>query len=34
MAESFRAGQRLFLTVLNEKASPTNTSELLCRLFE
>jgi 6-phosphofructokinase 1 len=34
MVESFRAGQRLFLTVMNEKASPMYTSEFLCRLFE
>jgi 6-phosphofructokinase 1 len=34
MVESFRVGQRLFLTVLNEKASPMYTSEFLCRLFE
>jgi 6-phosphofructokinase 1 len=34
MVESFRAGQRLFLTVLNEKASPMYTGEFLCRLFE
>ena len=34
MVESFLAGQRLFLTVLNEKASPMYTSEFLCRLFE
>jgi 6-phosphofructokinase 1 len=34
MVESFRAGQRLFLTVLNERASPMYTSEFLCRLFE
>jgi len=34
MVESFRAGQRLFLTVSNEKASPMYTSEFLCRLFE
>jgi 6-phosphofructokinase 1 len=34
MVESFRAGQRLFLTVTNEKASPMYTSEFLCRLFE
>jgi 6-phosphofructokinase 1 len=34
MVESFRVGQRLFLTVMNEKASPMYTSEFLCRLFE
>jgi 6-phosphofructokinase 1 len=34
MVESFRIGQRLFLTVLNERASPMYTSEFLCRLFE
>ena len=34
MVESFRAGQRRFLTVLNERASPMYTSEFLCRLFE
>jgi 6-phosphofructokinase 1 len=34
MVESFRAGQRLFLAVLNERASPMYTSEFLCRLFE
>jgi 6-phosphofructokinase 1 len=34
MVESFRVGQRLFLTVSNEKASPMYTSEFLCRLFE
>jgi 6-phosphofructokinase 1 len=34
MVESFRAGQRLFITVLNEKASPMYTSEFLSRLFE
>jgi len=34
MVESFRVGQRLFLTVLNEKASPMYTSEFLCRVFE
>jgi 6-phosphofructokinase 1 len=34
MVESFRVGQRLFLTVLNERASPMYTSEFLCRLFE
>jgi 6-phosphofructokinase 1 len=33
MVESFRVGQRLFLTVSNEKASPMYTSEFLCRLF-
>jgi 6-phosphofructokinase 1 len=34
MVESFRVGQRLFLVVVNEKASPMYTSEFLCRLFE
>ena len=34
MVGSFRVGQRLFLTVLNERASPMYTSEFLCRLFE
>jgi 6-phosphofructokinase 1 len=34
MVESFRAGQKLFLTVMNEQASPMYTSEFLCRLFE
>jgi 6-phosphofructokinase 1 len=34
MLESFRAGQRLFLTVVNERASPMYTSEFLCRVFE
>jgi 6-phosphofructokinase 1 len=34
MVESFRIGQRLFVTVLNERASPMYTSEFLCRLFE
>jgi 6-phosphofructokinase 1 len=34
MVASFRAGQRLFVTVLNEKASPMYTSEFLCRVFE
>jgi len=34
MVESFRVGQRLFITVLNERASPMYTSEFLCRLFE
>jgi 6-phosphofructokinase 1 len=34
MVESFRAGQRLFLTVSSEKASPMYTSEFLRRLFE
>src|SRR5215211_803933 len=34
MVESFRVGQRLFLTVLNERASPMYTSEFLVRLFE
>ena len=34
MVASFRAGQRLFLTVMNEQASPMYTSDFLCRLFE
>jgi 6-phosphofructokinase 1 len=34
MVASFKIGQRLFLTVLNEKASPMYTSEFLSRLFE
>ena len=34
MVDSFRAGQRLFLVVANEKASPMYTSDFLCRLFE
>jgi 6-phosphofructokinase 1 len=34
MVDSFRVGQRLFITVLNEKASPMYGSEFLCRLFE
>jgi 6-phosphofructokinase 1 len=34
MVSSFRIGQRLFLAVLNERASPMYTSEFLCRLFE
>ncbi len=34
MVESFRAGQRLFMVVANEKASPMYTSDFLCRLFE
>jgi 6-phosphofructokinase 1 len=34
MVESFRVGQRLFIAVMNEKASPMYTSEFLCRLFE
>ena len=34
MVESFRAGQRIFVTVINEKASPMYTTEFLCRLFE
>jgi 6-phosphofructokinase 1 len=34
MVGSFRAGQRLFLTVSSEKASPMYTSEFLRRLFE
>jgi 6-phosphofructokinase 1 len=34
MVESFRAGQRLFLAVRNERASEMYTSEFLVRLFE
>lgn len=34
MVDSFRAGQRLFMVVTNEKASPMYTSDFLCRLFE
>ncbi len=34
MVDSFRVGQRLFLTVMNENASPMYTSDFLCRLFE
>jgi 6-phosphofructokinase 1 len=34
MVASFRSGQRLFLTVMNEKASPMYTTDFLCRLFE
>jgi 6-phosphofructokinase 1 len=34
MVDSFRVGQRLFLTVMNEKASAMYTSDFLCRLFE
>ncbi len=34
MVDSFRVGQRLFLTVMNEKASPMYTTDFLCRLFE
>ena len=34
MVASFRVGQRLFLTVINEKASPMYTSDFLSRLFE
>jgi 6-phosphofructokinase 1 len=34
MVESFRVGQKLFLTVMNEKASPMYTSDFLSRLFE
>ncbi|HEX5882213.1 MAG TPA: 6-phosphofructokinase [Actinomycetota bacterium] len=33
MVASFRVGQRLFLAVMNEKASPMYTSDFLCRLF-
>ncbi|MET0863719.1 MAG: 6-phosphofructokinase [Nakamurella sp.] len=34
MVRSFRAGQRLFLTVMNEKANPLYTTDFLVRLFE
>ena len=34
MVASFRAGQRLFVTVMNEQASPMYTSGFLCRPFE
>lgn len=34
MVASFRAGQRLFLTVMNEKASSMYTTAFLCRIFE
>jgi 6-phosphofructokinase 1 len=34
MVESFRVGQRLFLAVMNEKASPMYTSDFLVRLFD
>ena len=34
MVDSFQVGQRLFLTVMNEQASPMYTSDFLCRLFE
>jgi 6-phosphofructokinase 1 len=34
MVGSFRAGQRIFVTVTNEKASSMYTTEFLCRLFE
>ena len=34
MVDSFKVGQRLFLTVMNEKASPMYTTDFLCRLFE
>jgi 6-phosphofructokinase 1 len=34
MVESFRVGQRLFLAVMNEKASPMYTSDFLCRVFD
>ena len=34
MVASFRVGQRLFLTVMNERANPMYTSEFLSRLFE
>jgi 6-phosphofructokinase 1 len=33
MVDSFRVGQKLFLAVMNEKASPMYTSDFLCRLF-
>ena len=33
MVSSFRVGQRLFLVVMNEKASPMYTTDFLCRLF-
>jgi 6-phosphofructokinase 1 len=33
LVESFRAGQRLFLAVMNEKASDMYTSDFLRRLF-
>jgi len=33
MVESFQVGQKLFLSVMNEKASPMYTSDFLCRLF-
>jgi 6-phosphofructokinase 1 len=33
MVGSFRVGQRLFLAVMNEKASPMYTSDFLVRLF-
>jgi 6-phosphofructokinase 1 len=33
MVESFRVGQRLFLAVMNERASPMYTSDFLVRLF-
>jgi len=34
MVRSFRAGQQLFLTVMNEKANPLYTTDFLVRLFE
>jgi 6-phosphofructokinase 1 len=34
MVDSFRVGQKLFLAVMNEKASPMYTSDFLCRLFD
>ena len=34
MVASFKVGQRLFLAVRNEKASPMYSTDFLCRLFE
>ncbi len=34
MVASFKIGQRLFLAVRNEKASPMYSTDFLCRLFE
>ncbi len=34
MVRSFHVGQRLFLSIRNEKANPMYTSDFLCRLFE
>ncbi len=34
MVKSFKVGQRLFLAVRNEKASPMYSTDFLCRLFE